>query len=1092
MVSTLRLVGLRAFTMLALLLLFSAAGWAQYASGIEGTVVDESGAAIVGAQCTVTNQDTQVQQVVLSDTQGFVRIHHLAPGKYRIQIEATGFEKWTLTNVLVEGSAIRAVYPKLKIGQSVATVEVRAETETLETSQGTMSRTLEDQTVASSPLVGQNLYASVGSLAPGVTGLGDASGSIASAGSQGVNSFSTEAGFQINAAGQRQDANEFQVDGTTVNGDSRDGVVNITPEPDTIAEMKVTAATFSAEKGLQSGALIELFTKSGTNRFHGTLSEMHTDAAMTARTVFQTEVPHSLRNDFGGTVGGPILKDHTFFFGSLFWMKSLLGQTFDENLETKDYEQYVIQNFPDSLAAQFFSKGPPSAYPTKNFQTIGDNEANYYTPYAPPDIPADLVASGEAVINASASNNGFQGHIRVDHSFNGDKDKLFYSLFDNHTQSQHVDPRPAYTYIAPNTGMYNKLDYLHTFSPSVVNEASVSFGRVTGSQPAPFSSLPTIYYIGGIDDDFAQWGPSGWAQNNWYAHDTLNFTRGKHTFRVGIDVDKLADLDNFENGDVRPYFLFLNLLDMAADHPFSQSGPVMNPKTGKVATNIYQQVRLTYIAPYIQDDWKLNSRLTLNLGLRFDDYGHLSSVKNSGSPIAFFSPGSGTTFQDQVANGAMEVRGSNGIATKNSQFRVAPRIGFAWDVFGTGSMAIHGGYGLFNNRVGEYSYVNSMRTNPPDDVDPSINIFNPGVTLDNFSYGTSSSGATGFAPPPGISFEIDPHGGIVGTRIQVGGIDPNLKTPLVHSWALGVQKKIAGFVVEADYFGTAARDLYLQTDVNRFAGDEIINDGNQARLNQSFGAVTYGRSLGISNTNVGAVGISRHFSRGWTAHAIYTYGKALDYTSNNDNGVGGDGSAEGVFDADTLARQYARADYDSRQRFSGDAVWEVPSFKSGFARQITEGWTLSPVIILQSGQPFTVYTSAQYSSGGDYNGDGFDFDSPNTPSFGNHIKTSRSDFLKGLFTADSFPAPTNGAEGNLGRNTYDGPGFANANLSAQRSFALPMLGDGGRFELRGEMINLFNRVNLVKPVSDMNNSLFGRSTNQDSARDIQVSAHLRF
>ncbi|HTB96986.1 MAG TPA: carboxypeptidase-like regulatory domain-containing protein [Terracidiphilus sp.] len=506
--------GLRALMALAFALLLATPGVAQYASGIEATVLDQGGAAVGGASCTVTNQDTQVQETAISDAQGDVRILHLPPGKYRIEISANGFEKWVQTGVLVEGSDLRAIYPKLKVGQNVATVEVRAETESLETTQGTMSRTLEDQTVAESPLVGQNLYASVGSLAPGVTGLGDASGSIASAGSQGTNSFSTEAGFQINAGGQRQDANEFQVDGTTVNGDSRDGVVNITPEPDTVAEMKVTAATFSAEKGLQSGALIELFTKSGTNRFHGTLSEMHTDAAVTARTEFQTQVPHSLRNDFGGSVGGPIYKNHTFFFGSLFWMKSLLGETFNENLETKDYEDYVETNFPNSVAAMFFKAAPPSAYPTKNFQTIADNEANYYTPYAPPNIPGDLVASGETFINASPSNNGFQGHVRVDHNFNNDKDKLFYSLFDNHTQSQHVDPRPAYTYIAPNSGMYNKLDYLHTFSNSLVNEASVSFGRVTGSQPAPFASLPTIYYIGGIDDDFSQWGPSGWAQNN--------------------------------------------------------------------------------------------------------------------------------------------------------------------------------------------------------------------------------------------------------------------------------------------------------------------------------------------------------------------------------------------------------------------------------------------------------------------------------------------------------------------------------------------------------------------------------------------------
>jgi hypothetical protein len=1076
-----------------MLLFLTTAGRAQYASGIEGTVVDQSGAAITGAQWTVINQDTQVQQIVFSDAQGFVRVQHLAPGRYRIQIAATGFEKWEQKDILVEGNAIRAVYPKLKVGQSVATVEVRAETEALETNQGTMSRTLEDQTVAESPLVGQNLYASVGSLAPGVTGLGDASGSIASAGSQGTNSFSTEAGFQINAAGQRQDANEFQVDGTTVNGDSRDGVVNITPEPDTVAEMKVTAATFSAEKGLQSGALIELFTKPGSNRFHGTLSEMHTDAAMTARTRFQTVVPHSLRNDFGGTVGGPIFKNHTFFFGSLFWMKSLLGETFNENLETQAYEQYVETNFPNSLAAMFFKDAPPSAYPSSNFQTMAQNEANYGNSiYTPPDIPGNLQVAGETLINASPFNNGFQGHVRIDHNFNNDRDKLFYSLFNNHTQAQHVDPRPAYTYVAPNSGMYNKLDYLHTFSPTIVNEASVTFGRITGSQPAPFSSLPTIYYIGGIDDDFSQWGPSGWVQNNWYAHDTLNFTRGKHTLRVGVDVDRLADLDDFENGDVRPYFYFLDLADMAADHPFYQSGPVMNPTTGLVATNIYQQVHLSYVAPYVQDDWKVTSRLTLTLGLRFDDYGHLSSVKNSGSPIAFFTPGAGTTFQDQVTNGSMQVRGSDGIATKNNQFRMAPRIGFALDLFGNGTTAIHGGYGLFNNRVGEYSYVNQMRVNPPSDVNPVIDIFNPGVTPANFSYGTSTSGATGFAPPPGISFQVDPHGGIVGTRISVGGVDPNLKTPLVHSWAIGLQQKIAGFVMELDYFGTASRNLYLQTDVNRFAGDEIINNGNQARLNQSFGSIVYGRSIGIANSNVGAFGVSRHFSKGWTAHAIYTWGKSLDLTSNNDNGVGGDGSAEGVFNADNVPFQYGRSDYDSRQRFSGDAVWSVPGVKTGIGHLITSGWTLSPIIILQSGQPFTVYTSAQYSNGGDFNADGYDFDLPNTPKFGNHIKTNRSSFVNGLFQKSDFPVPAVGTEGNLGRNTFDGPGFANVNLSAQRSFALPKLGEAARFEIRGELFNLFNRVNLVEPVSDLSNSLFGFSENQDAARDIQVSAHIRF
>ena len=1104
MSSNLRLVCLYVFTALASVLV-AAPAFAQYASGIEGAVLDQTGAVVPGAQCSVVNQETQVEQTVTSDAQGYVRILHLAPGKYRIAITAPGFEKWVQSNVLVEGGAHRAIYPTLKVGQNSSTVEVRAETESLETTQGTVSRTLENQTVAAAPLVGGSLYASVATLAPGVTGLGDASGSISSAGSQGTNSFNSEAGFQINAAGQHQDTNEFQVDGTNVMSTSRDGVVNISPEADTVSEMKISSSTFSAEKGRQSGALIEVFTKPGTNQFHGSLSEVHSDAAMSAHTWFETAVPHSLRNDFGGTIGGPIFKDRTFFFGSLFWMRSLNGNTFDENVETKDFEDYVKQNYPDSMAAKFFTAAPPRAFPTTNFYTVADVNAQWPSPFfTPPNIPDTLVASGQMISSTSAPDNGFQGHIRIDHNLRGDTDKLFYSLFRNTTQAMSANARPALSYTSPNATIYNKLDYVHTFSPSLVNEASLSFTRVSGFQPDRISSLPTIGGIGGIDASFWQWGPSGWAQNNWFVHDTLNYTRGTHAFRVGVDVDRQQDFDDFENGDVRPNFAMINLLDMAADHPYYQSGPVMNPKTGRVATNLYQRVLLFYFAPYVQDDWKVNRRFTINAGLRLDYFGHLSTLENGHSPISFFTPGSGSTFADQVGNGSMVVRGSNGIATTDAKYRIAPRIGFAWDVFGNGNTAVHGGYGFFNNKLGEYAYMNNMRTNPPDDVDPSINMYNSGTTLANFSYGTSSSGAQGFAPPPGITFEIDAHGGIVGTRIGVGGIDPKMNMPLVHSWALGVQQKIAGFAVEADYFGTAGRDLFLQTDVNRFAGDEIVNGGNLNLLNSSFGSVTYGRSLGVSNTEEAAFGISRHFSKGWTVHAIYTFGKSLDLTSNNDNGVNGDGSAEGVFDAQTLAGNYGRSDYDSRHRLSVDAVWNLPGLRSGFGKTLTQGWTLSPVIILQSGQPFTVYTSAQYNQGGDYNADGFDYDVPNKPSFGSHISTSRSDFLNtnGVFwkhgtaldptAVGAFTAPTAGTEGNLGRNTYDGPGFANVNLSAERSFTLPHLGKEGKLEIRGEIMNLFNRVNLTNPVSDMSNTLFGQSTGQDVPRYVQVSAHIRF
>jgi hypothetical protein len=1062
---------------------------AQFASGVEATVVDATGAAIPGADLTLTNQATQVSQKAIADPQGYVHILQLPPGTYRAEIHASGFKTWQLGDIRIEGHDVRTIYPKLAVGSESTTVTVEANAETVETTKGNIGRVLEAETMRESPMVGQNVYASVATLAPGVTGLGDASGNISAAGSVGTSSFSAESGFQINAAGQRQEANEFQVDGTVVDGNSRDGVVNITPEPETIQEMKVTASTFSAEKGRQSGALIEIFTKPGTNKFHGMISEFHTDKTLTARTEFQTTVPKYNRNDFGGTFGGPLWRDKTFFFGSLFWSRAIEGTTYVDNVETPALRNWVAANAPNSIANMFLSQAPPAVNPTTNFLTAAQVESAYGSTYVPPAIPGNLVVEGTSTINVAPTANGFQGHLRLDHNMRGGNDKLFFSLFRNTTQGETADGRPTYSYIAPNATLYSKFDYLHVFSPSLVNEAGVSYVRNTGNQSDKIPSLPNVYYIGGISDDFSQWGPSSWAQNNFLYQDDVNYTHGGHSLHVGLNVDRQQDLDNFTNGLVRPYFYFLNILDFAADHPFQQGGPVVDLSTQTTAHDLYQRVMMLYVAPYVQDDWKVSSRLTLNLGVRLDYFGRLATVENGHNPISFFTPGNGASFEDQIADGSMQRRNGSGAATINAQYRFVPRVGFAWDVHGDGKLSLHGGYGMFNNKIGEYAYVNNMRTNPPGYADPSLSIFNAGTTLANFSYGTSNAGAQGFAPPPGLTYKIDANGGLVGTRTQVGGVDPNLRPPLVHSWGLGLQQMIGGFVIELDYLGTASRDLFLQTDVNRFAGDYIVNNGSSKRLNQSFAGVLYGRSAGIANSNVGAFGISRRFSQGWTTHVTYTFSKSLDLLSSNDNGVGG---GEAVYDAAHPERQYARSDYDARHRLSADAVWDIPGARQGFLGTLTSGFTVSPIVVLQSGNPYNVYTSATYASGGDYNADGYGYDTPNTPVFGRVIHASRSDYLKGVFKASDFPVPTSGTEGKLGRNIYNGPGFASVNIAVQRAFRLPWLGDAGKFELRGEFLNAFNRVNLQSPIGDLSNSLFGQSTAQYMPRQIQLVGHIRF
>ena len=760
-------------------------------------------------------------------------------------------------------------------------------------------------------------------------------------------------------------------------------------------------------------------------------------------------------------------------------------------METPQFVDYVTTHYPNSLAATFFKDAPAGGTPTSAFQTVSQIEQSLVSPYLPPDIPGDLVAIGNVSINQSPINNGFQGHIRIDHNFNNANDKLFYSLFRNTTEGGVANPRPALAYVSPNANWYHKIDYIHTFSARLLNEASVSYVRATGNQPAApgdLSNLPNAY-PGGLGGGFSSWGPSGWVHNNWNWHDVLTYVQGSHNIRVGIDVDRQQDLDNFTAGLDRPTFNFTNIVDFAVDRPNYQSGPIVDVAASGTAQSLYSRVLMIQTAPFVQDDWKVSKKLMLNIGLRFDYFGHLGTVTYGPNPIALFTPGSGTTQEEKIANGSMAVRGKAGQVVDNALWRFAPRFGFAYDVFGDGTTALHGGWGLFNNKIGDLSYVDGIRTNPPQFADPSISIFNAGTTLANFSYAPSQSGPTGFAPPPGISYQVDPHGGLVGTRIGVGGPQPDLVSPLVQNWSIGVQHSIGNsVVVEADYFGTSSTHLYFQTDSNRYAGDLIQHNGSLTRLNSSFGAVTYGQSIGIANAEVAAFAISKRFTRGWSAHAIYNYGKALDYTSSNDNGVGG---AESVIDVNDPKRNYGRSDYDARHRLSIDAVWNIPGLHDGIQHFITSGWTLSPVIVLQSGQPFTVYTSAPYPSG-DFNADGYNFDVPNAPSFGNTKSTSRSDFLKGVFAATDFPLPDVGTEGNLGRNTYDGPGLANVNLAVERLFKISFLGERGSFQLRGEFLNLFNRVNLTNPVSDLANGEFGRSTDQNLPRNIQVLGRIRF
>ena len=1083
--------------------------WAQFSSGFTGIVVDQTGAVVVGAKVTATNEATHVSNVAASNDSGNFRLPSLPGGVYTVEVNAAGFKDWKQTGVQLESNQTKTLYPSMALPTQATSVQVTDAIAQVEIDKSDTSREIAQQTIDTAPLVGRNVYTSMIQLAPGVTGSGLPSGGALGSGSANNDSFEQEAGYQINAAGQRQEDNEYDVDGSGLNSASRDGVVNLSPEPDFIQAIRVSGATFDAAKGRYSGAYVQVFTKPGTNSFHGTVSEYHTNNVLTARTEFQPSCPPNSsgcrafpafrRNEYGGTFGGPILRDKMFFFIGAFGLSSSNASTIVAPVETQQFVQFVQTNFPNSLANTFFKQAPPPSYPTSNLLTVGQVEQANPGFYSTSAFPSDLPAVGTLNIPLSLTHNAYQWHIRTDNDIHQSKDRIFFDFFRTYSDQLQSDARPIYRVVLPNTGVYAKVDWTHSFSSNMLNEAGVTLVRASGSNPgtAHNKSLPDVN-ISGVWG-FNQWGSAGWVHENFNWHDVLNWTHGKHTISTGFDIDRHHDDDKFTIAVLRPTFNFGNLLDFAQDGVYSQSGPGMDVKTSSLANDLYEILRWVYGGAYVQDDWKLTSRFTLNVGLRYDYFGHWGTYYNSHTPFPMFTPGSGSDFATQVTSGVMSVRGgSAAYVTNNKPQGWGPRAGFGWDVFGNGKMAVRGGYGLYYNNVADGSWSFPSRANPPTWANPSFSLAN---SSHPFSYALGSTDGQVWPIPPGLTFATDAKGGIVDLPVLTSGVQSSIDQPRTHIWMLAIQKELGhNLIAEADYNGSKSHNLYIQTDVNRFPGDLIQNKGAQTRLNSSFGPIIFGRSLGIADGHYVSLMLTKRMSQAWEIRGIYTFGKSTDEMSSNDNGTA---NGEAIFNPLDVLSQHGLSDFDVSKRLTIDSLVMMPDlFHGGVSKAILGGWHMSNILVLQSGLPFTVYTSAAFNpvldsngnviglnpGSGDFNADGYNYDVPNRPAAGVVKTGSRSDFLNGIASATAFPTPNLGQQGNGGRNTYIGPGLANLNTQFAKEFKIERFA----LEFRADIFNLFNRVNLTAPDSDLSSGTFGHSTSQNLPRSEQFGLHLSF
>jgi Carboxypeptidase regulatory-like domain len=1072
------------------------AAWAQFSGTVTGTVVDQSGAVVPNATLNLTSDATGQMSKVTTNAAGVFIFPSLAPGNYHITCTAKGFGPAN-EQVVLETNQVLNIPIQLSVGSSVETVQVTTQSPLLDTADNRIEETIPSSTLSDLPLAGENMISLV-TLAPGVVGTG-----VTSNGSPGSgrDNYSTETQVDSSANGQGAVGNMYIVDGLDVTSSIRAGVLNLTPSPDSIQETSIQTNTYSVLYGRASSVEMTMTTKSGSDRYHGNAEDFFTNQVLTAGTEFTHNYPPFHSDNISASVGGPVWpgKKLGFFFFEI--EPQLASNALSETITFEDpaFTSFAQTNFPSTVGTKLLTTYPVSSISARN---VTSTAATLFPPSsttacstaATAFLPCSTPMIDTADYSATAYRNGTQYFVRGDKDFK--HDRLYGTIYRTTLKTNAPDARAAFLETDNYYQWAAQANETHTFGPNTINEAAFGADRVEGIAPATgLFDVPIVNVTGissGFGDGFAQ---GDFIQHNYHWRDVMTHIVKSHDIQAGIEGLFGDDVEIFNGPYDQPTFAFNNLLDLAEDNVYTETGLAYNPLTGLQDQYNWNAAGTTYGA-FAQDIWKPGHRVTVNFGLRWDDFGNPYS-RSTNTALSNFYFGPGQTYQQEIANGIL-VRHQHALERSIDDV-FSPRAGIALDPMGNGKWLIKAGAGFFHNWPTLANLEEEYRGNPPGDIFPTF--YGGQTPAPVLGFGTSNQKPFGFPHPAFPAESLNAAGGLTGLQFTIGAIDPTLKSPVAYVYSAGLERELGShFVAGVAYSGSNGRDLlsgggqvynvsYGQ-DINELPDDLIIhNSPVPTRLNTNFGEIVDTLNDRVSNYNGLILSLQGKFTRSFF-NASYTHSSSWDDTQ--------------VFPSYIDVHQwYGPSNWDASNRFSITWNYRVPdvSGDKGFLGRTASGWAISGTGIYQSGYPFTVSTNAPFepitdASGqyvgyapgsGDYNADGDDLDYPDASSYAQG--TSRQAFLKGVFTPGQFPQPTFGQEGNEQFNRFTGPNFMEWDTGLLKNTSIR---EGVNFQMRFEFFNLFNRPNLTSMDSNLPDATFGTATSQFTPRFLQIGGNLTF